>query len=349
MPEPMLDPQDLPARFASVAALEELMSRPGRGLIEDLARAPGDILVLGVGGKMGPSLARLAKRAAPERRVIGAARFSETGLAGALRGWGVETIACDLLDAAQVQALPRAPNVIYMAGRKFGSTGAEHLTWAMNALVPALVGEAFRESRIVAFSTGCVYPFVPVLEGGATEDEPAVPPGGDYAWSCVARERVFEHLSLKHGTPGRLLRLNYAIDMRYGVLHDVAVKVRDGRPIDLSTGHVNVIWQGDANAQALRCLAHATAPMSPLNVTGPETVSIRALAHAFGRLLGKEPMFTGREAATGWLNNAARAHALFGYPAVPLERMIGWTADWIAAGGASLGKETHYDARDGRF
>jgi nucleoside-diphosphate-sugar epimerase len=236
-----------------------------------------------------------------------------------------------------------------MAGRKFGSSGAEHLTWAMNVHVPALVAEAFAGSRIVAFSTACVYPFVPVTGGGATEATPTTPPPGEYAGSCVGRERMFEHFSRRHGTAGRLIRLSYAIDMRYGVLHDVARKARAGEPIDLATGHVNVIWQGDANSQALRALAQCTAPTSPLNVSGPEPTSIRALAAAFGERFGVKPVLTGAEATDAWLVDTRAAQRLFGRPEVAVETMIGWTADWIARGGASLGKDTHFDVRDGTY
>jgi nucleoside-diphosphate-sugar epimerase len=338
----------LPERFESIEHLEEVMTAPSKALVADLARAPGDIIVLGVGGKMGPTLARMAKRAAPKREVIGVARFSEPGLRSALAAAGVRTIECDLLDRAAVARLPAAPNVVFMAGRKFGSTGAEHLTWAMNALVPAIVAERFSHSRIVAFSTACVYPFVPVAGGGATEDTPTAPPPGEYANSCVARERMFQHFSHRHGTPGRLIRLSYAIDMRYGVLHDVARKVLAGEPIDLATGHVNVIWQGDANAQALRALAHCTAPTSGLNVSGP-AASVRALAAALGERFGRAPVFTGAETAAAWLVDTVAAQRLFGPPQVPLLRMIDWTADWVARGGSSLGKATHYEVRDGNY
>jgi len=339
----------LPARFESVAALEEFMTRPSPALKDALAALDGDLMVIGVGGKMGPTLARLAKRAAPAKRVVGVARFSEPGLRERLHGFGIETIAGDLLERDFVMGLPRVANVVFMAGRKFGSSGAEHLTWAMNALVPATVAEACREARIVVFSTGCVYPFVPVDGGGATEATPATPPPGDYANSCVARERLFEHGSARWGTKGRILRLNYAIDMRYGVLHDIATKVLHGAPIDLAAGHVNVIWQGDANEIALRLLGHSTAPPAPLNVSGPETLRVRALAAAFGERLGRAPVLTGSEAPTGWVVDTSACRKLMGYPRVPLERMIDWVADWVAKGGPSLGKPTHYEVRDGVF
>jgi nucleoside-diphosphate-sugar epimerase len=339
----------LPVRFESVEALEDFMTRPSDALIADLARTPGDIIVLGVGGKMGPTLARLAKRAAPAKRVMGVARFSEPGVREALVAAGVEPISADLLDRATLEKLPKAANVVFMAGRKFGATGDVPLTWAMNVQVPAMVAEVFKASRIVAFSTGCVYPFVPVKSGGASEDVPAVPPPGDYANSCVGREHMFEYFSARHGTPGRLFRLNYAIDMRYGVLHDVGRKVRDGEPIDLGMGHVNVIWQGDANSVALRCLAHATTPTTPINVTGPETIEIRWLAGEFGKLFGKAPKLTGQESPTGWLNDSSRMVNEFGRPSVPLAKMIEWTADWLARDMATLNKPTHYEVRDGKY
>lgn len=339
----------LPRGFADTAAIDDFMTRPEAALIADLKAVDGDILVLGAGGKMGPTLARLAKRAAPAKRVVAVARFTEPGVREALVAADVETIACDLLDADAVAALPRLANVILMAGRKFGSTGAEHLTWATNAILPAMVAEAFSESRLVALSTGCVYPFVDVAGPAADEATPPGPPPGEYAWSCVARERLLEHASRRHSTAGRLIRLNYAIDMRYGVLHDLARAVFSGAPIDLATCHVNVIWQGDANARILRALAHCTTPTTPLNVTGPETVSIRGLAARFGRLLGRTPVLRGSEAATAWLSDSTAAAALFGHPVVPLARMIEWTADWVAGGGASLDRPTHFEARDGKF
>jgi len=339
----------LPDRFESIEALEDFMTAPSDALVADLARTPGDIMVLGVGGKMGPTLARLAKRAAPTKKVIGVARFSEQGVREELVRAGVEAMPADLLDRAALEKLPKVANVIFMAGRKFGAAGNVPLTWAMNVQVPAMVAEVFKASRIVAFSTGCVYPFVPVESGGATEEVPPIPPPGDYATSCVGRERMFEYFSAEHGTPGRLFRLNYAIDMRYGVLHDIGRKVRDGETIDLTMGHANVIWQGDANSVALRCLAHATTPTTPINVTGPETFEVAKVAEEFGRLLGRKPKFTGKPAPTGWINNAARMVKEFGPPSVPLAKLIEWNADWVARDMKTINKPTKYEVRDGTY
>ncbi|MBS0321962.1 MAG: NAD(P)-dependent oxidoreductase [Proteobacteria bacterium] len=335
--------------FADEAALEARMTEPSAALVADLARAPGDILVLGVGGKMGPTLARLAKRAAPERRVIGVARFSEPELEAKLAAQGIECIAADLADEAALSALPDAPNVVYMAGRKFGASGDLPLTWAMNALVPGAVARRYARSRIVAFSTACVYPFVPVDGPGAAEDVAAEPPSGDYAWSCVARERAFEYHSARQDTPGRLIRLSYAIDMRYGVLHDVAQRVHAGEPVDVTMGHCDVIWQGDANTMTLRSLAHCTTPTSPLNVSGAQHVRVRELAAMFGARFGREPRFTGQEAPTAWLVDTRAMQALFGAPSVGLDTLVDWQADWILRGRRSLGKPTHFETRDGRY
>ncbi|WP_235579741.1 NAD-dependent epimerase/dehydratase family protein [Ramlibacter sp. Leaf400] len=341
-------PMSLPERFTTVAQLEDEMSRPSEALVDALRRAPGDLLVLGVGGKMGPTLARMAKRADPLRRVVGVARFSQPGLRQELEREGITCLEADLLSREALAALPDAPNVVFMAGRKFGSTGSEWLTWAMNAHVPALVAERFRRSRIVAFSTACVYPFVETGGPGAPEATPPTAPSGEYANSCVARERMFEHFSHQHRTPGRLLRLSYAIDMRYGVLHDVAQKVLRREPIDLSMGHANIIWQGEANDWALRSLAHCESPTAPLNISGPK-IAIRDVARALGERLGIEPVLQGQEAPTAWLVDCSEAFRLFGPPQVGLDRMLDWTADWVSRGGASLGKPTHYEARDGKY
>ncbi|MDP3626124.1 MAG: NAD(P)-dependent oxidoreductase [Hydrogenophaga sp.] len=346
---PFLEHMPLPERFATEADLDNFLAVPSHDLVRDMARTEGDLMILGVGGKMGPTLARLARNAMPaSRRVIAVARFSEPGVRESLHAHGIETIACDLLDRQALQALPPCPNVIFMAGRKFGGEGNLPLTWAMNALVPAMVAETFARARIVVFSTACVYPFVPINGQGAAEDLPPDPPG-EYAQSCVGRERMFEHFSHVHQTPGRLFRLSYAIDMRYGVLADVASKVWRGEPVDVTMGHVNVIWQGDANAQALRCLAAATVPTSPLNVSGPETTSIRWLAEEFARRFGKPVAITGEEAPTAWLMNTGEAERLFGYPRIPLKQMMGWVAEWVAAEQRMLGKPTKFEKRDGKY
>lgn len=343
----------LPSRFDNIEALEDFMSEPTPGLVADLAGIDGDIMVLGVGGKMGPTLARMAKRAAPHKRVIGVARFSDPSLIASLQGHGVECITCDLLDRQALERLPNVAdgvhNLVFMAGHKFGAAGNASLTWMMNVGVPMMVAETFREMRTVSFSTACVYPFVPVDGPGADEQTPTTPPAGDYANSCVGRERMFEYGSRKYGTPGRIVRLSYAIDMRYGVLHDVASKVFAGAPIELTMGCANVIWQGDANEQSLRLLAHCTAPASPINITGPTHTSVRWLAGEFGRRFGRTPVFTGQEAPTAWLEDTTQAQRLFGAPRVPMQAMIDWVADWVQRGQPSLGKPTHFSARDGKY
>lgn len=338
----------LPATIADEDALEELLSRPPQWLCDKLGGLDGDIIVLGVGGKVGPTLARMAKRAVPDKTVYGVARFSDPEIRKRLTDWGIETVACDLLDPDAVEALPKAANVIYMAGKKFGTDEDPSFSWAMNTHVPALVANAFRDSRIVAFSTLCVYPFAPVDEGGFGEEvEPG--PTGDYANSCVGRERMFSHFSRRFDTPGRLARLNYAIDMRYGVLHDIAGWVREGTPIPVGTGYASVIWQGDAVAQILGTLAHVTTPTSPLNVGGPEHMSVIMAARAFGRHFGKTPVFEGEVQPDGWYNNTLEAQRLFGYPTVPLGVMIDWVADWMQRDMPSHHKPTHYEERAGSF
>lgn len=337
----------LPHRFNDVSQLEDCLSSPSEALVNDLGRVPGDLMILGVGGKMGPTLARMAKRAAPNRRVIGVARFSEPGLRTQLEEQGVDCVSGDLLDPETLDRLPAAPNIIFMAGRKFGSTGSEWLTWAMNSHLPALVAQRFSESRLVVFSTACVYPFTET-RGAGTPESGALEPVGEYANSCVARERLFQYFSHQHQTPGRLLRLSYAIDMRYGVLHDVANKVLQHQAIDLAMGYANIIWQGDANERALRALAHCDTPTSPLNLSGPR-VSIREAAIGLGERLGIEPRLTGAEADSALLIDCTQADRLFGPPQVGLDRLLDWTADWVRRGGASLDKPTHYEARDGKY
>jgi hypothetical protein len=347
-PPRLLDPTRLPARFESVEQLDDFLSLPRQALVDDLAGLDGDLMILGVAGKMGPTLARLAKHAAPTKRVIGVARFSDASVRARLEGWGIETIAADLLERSAIEALPRVRNIVFAAGHKFGAQGNPGMTWAMNTLVPALVADVFRDSRIVAFSTGNVYPLTLVGAAAAGEATPPAPIG-EYAQSCIGRERMFEYHSVKHGTPGRMFRLNYAIDMRYGVLFDIASKVRRGEAIDLTMGYVNVIWQGDANAQALRSLCHCTTPPTPINCTGPETLSVRWLATEFGARFSVTPRFSGQEAPTALLSDTTQAAALFGYPVVPLGRMLDWVADWVAADRPSLNKPTKFEVRDGGF
>ncbi|GAC1429805.1 MAG: NAD(P)-dependent oxidoreductase [Chloroflexota bacterium] len=336
----------------SVEALDNVLAEPTQDLVDDLARLDGDLLILGVGGKMGPSLARLAvhagARAGQPRRVIGVSRFSSGEAERLLRASGVETICADLLDDEHLRALPEVRNVIYMAGTKFGTRGQEALTWTMNAYLPGRVAEKYRQARIVSFSTGNVYPFASVRAGGATEDAPTGPLG-DYAQSCLGRERVFDFFAARYAIPMVHLRLNYAIDLRYGVLLDIARAVAQGQPIDLRMGAANVIWQGDANAVALRCLTLCSTPPRVLNVTGPETVSVRWLACRFGELLGREPLFAHEEQDTALLSNAARCHELFGYPRVTLGEMISWTAHWVSIGGETLDKPTLFSEREGVF
>jgi nucleoside-diphosphate-sugar epimerase len=335
-------------------SLEEALSQPTERLCHDFAALDGDIIVLGAGGKMGPSLARMARRALlaagrNDQRVIAVARFSDPKSRALLEEAGVETIPADLSDRAQVAALPDAANVVFMAGQKFGTTDAPENTWMMNTYVPALVAERYAGAkRLVAFSTGCVYPNVTVESGGSQEDD-ATEPLGDYANSCVGRERIFTYFSKKNGTPTTLFRLNYAIDLRYGVLVDIARKVQSGEPIDVTMGYANVIWQGDANAQALQSLLQASVPPLALNVTGAEILSVRALAERFGKRFGVTPTIIGKEADTALLSNPERAYNLLGGPTLPLETLIGWVGDWISQGNRLLNKPTHYETRDGNY
>jgi len=334
------------------AELEDLLTTPTPGTIDAAARLDGDLLLLGAGGKMGPSLARLAKRsidaAGVPYRVICVSRFASGDLASRLRGHGIETIAADLLAPAQLRALPDTPNVVYLAGFKFGASGAPHHTWAMNCYLPAIVADRFRTARIVALSTGNVYPLVPVESGGATEQTPTAPIG-EYAQSCLGRERMFEYMAESRGTRSVLIRLNYATDLRYGVLLDIAQHVASGDPVDLTMGWLNTIWQGDANSVVLRSFQLCNAPPDVLNVTGPELISIRDAATRFAELLDRPATFTGSEAGSAFLSNAGRCHALFGLPAVPADMLIEWTSQWVKASLPTLGKPTHFETRDGRY
>ncbi len=334
--------------------LDLLLSEPTPATIELMRRLDGDIAILGIGGKIGPTLGRMASRAVADagvqKKIYGVSRFSEAGLEEKLETWGIDAISCDLLDRCAVGTLPDAKNVIFMAGRKFGTSGeGEALTWAMNAILPAIVAERYKASRIVAFSTGCVYPLVDSTRGGSVEaDQPD--PTGEYAQSCLARERVFEYQSGVHGTRVLLFRLNYAIDLRYGVLHDIARSVWDGRPVDNSVGEFNAIWQGDVNDWALRCLDHCTSPPSALNVTGPEIEAVSHAAEAFGRMMGRQVRYTQPASGkVGYLSNAAKAFSLFGRPRVPMDEMIRLQAEWVMAGGRTLGKPTHFEVNTGDF
>lgn len=333
----------------TVEKLENKLSEPSVPLAEDLSEIKGDILVLGAGGKMGPSLAKLAKRAVDaaglRKRIIGVSRFSNKQLQSELDNFGIETIAGDLLDESFLVELPEVKNIIYMAGTKFGTMGHEHFTWAMNAYLPGRVAEKYKDSNIVVFSTGNVYPLT--REGSTEKDETG--PIGEYAQSCLGRERVFEYFSRKHGIPMVIYRLNYAIDLRYGVLLEIAKAVWEENPIDLQMGYVNVIWQGDANEIALRSLIHCQSPPNVLNVTGPETISVKWLAEQFGEIMGKTPDFVNEPQPTALLSNTTKANQLFGHPRITLGEMIGWTAEWVKMGGVELGKPTHFQERSGKF
>lgn len=301
---------------------------------------------------MGASLARMARRATDAagvtRRIIGVSRFSNKSLPAQLNAWGIETITCDLLDRRQVARLPDAPHIIYMPALKFGSAESQSLAWAMNAYLPALVCEQFPRSRIVAFSTGNVYPLVPISSGGSRETDPPAPIG-EYGMSCLGRERIFEYFSRAHGIPVALIRLNYANEMRYGTLVDIAQKVWRGEPIALTTGYLNAIWQADANAMTLQSLAHASSPPFILNIAGKKILSIRNVAEQFGKLFHRNPKFLGKEAATAFLSNAAKSRKLFGAPRVTESQLIRWIADWTMRGGETLNKPTHFETRDGKY
>lgn len=332
--------------------LEDRLSRPGDAAIELMRRLSGDIIVLGAAGKMGPSLSRMARRASDaagaRRRVIAVSRFREAGAEAFFHEHGIETTSCDLLDEAAVMSLPDAPNVIFMAGMKFGATGNEPLTWAMNTHLPSIVCKKFRGSRIAAFSTGNVYGLVPVKSGGSREDDPPSP-AGEYAMSCLGRERMFQHFSQADGAAVSLIRLNYACDLRYGVLVDIASKVWRGEAVDVRMGWFNTIWQGDANALSLLSLAHAASPAWIVNLTGPELLSVREMAGRFAKRWSKPLKIEGTEASDALLSNASRCFASLGRPTVTADELFEMAAAWIETGGGLLGKATHFEARDGKF
>jgi nucleoside-diphosphate-sugar epimerase len=342
----------LPEVIESDAELEDVLAEPGAKDVECVSRLDGDVLVIGASGKMGPSLTRRIHRAAGRSggrtRVIAASRFSSSAGRQALASEGIETVACDLLDPDQIAALPRAPNVLFLAGRKFGTLDRTDVTWVTNTIVPARVAEHFADSRMVVFSTGNVYPLVRA-DGPAPTEETAPGPVGEYAQSCLGRERVVEFVSRERGLRALIYRLNYAVDLSYGTLVDVARHVFDGEPLDLSMGYFNAIWQGDANSYALRSLELCASPPAVLNVTGPERIGVRESAQWFGQAFGREPRFVNSEVPVALLSDSSRCRARLGEPEVPLERLRQWVAHWVSSGGASLGKPTHFEVTDGRF
>ncbi len=338
----------LPATIESVGHLEDCLSSPSEALVEYFRGLQGDVMILGAGGKIGPTMARMAWRAVDAAGVKKDVIAVDVAPLEELSSCGITTYTADLLDLESVKNLPHAENIVYMVGRKFGSTGSEWLTWAINTMLPHNVAQVFTGSRISVFSTGCVYPVVHVFTGGSTEDDPAEPVG-EYAMSCLGRERVFDYYSAEKGEKVVHIRLNYALELRYGVLVDIARKVFNGDPVDVTTGFMNGIWQGDCCDQVLRSFELASSPSEILNVTGPETLSVRWIANRFGRLLGKEAIITGEENGMGYLSNASKANALFGNPAVPIGRTIEWVADWLRGGGGVIDKPTHFETQDGKY
>jgi dTDP-4-dehydrorhamnose reductase len=339
-------------RIETEAQLEDMLSAPSEADIMMMRRTPGDIIILGAGGLMGPSLTARIKRATVaagvNRRVIAVSRFSSPRSREELHCAGVETISCDLLDRQQIAELSDCENVFFLAGRKFGSTEGADLTWAINAYVPGMVAERYRAARVVVFSTGNVYPLVKLASGGSIEGD-ALMPQGEYAQSCLGRERLFEYFAQAHSTRCLIFRLNYAVDLRYGVLVDIARKVFTGEPVNLSVAAFNVIWQGDANSYALRALELCEAPARVLNVTGPETLSTRQVAEFFAKRFRRGAVYQGEESATALLNNASLCHSLLGYPSVAALTLMEMVAHWIEVGGASLNKPTKFEVTDGKY
>jgi nucleoside-diphosphate-sugar epimerase len=336
----------------TVDRLEELLSEPTDYAVEAMGKMEGDLIILGAGGKMGPSLTKMAKRASDQagvkRRVIAVDRWPSSEQEDKLKAVGVETLKCDLLDPAELAKLPDAPNILFMVGVKFGTSGQQGLTWAINSYLPGLVCNRYRSSRIVAFSTGNVYGLVPVTGTGSVETDD-LNPVGEYAMSALGRERVFDHFSRSFGIPVTIVRLNYACEMRYGVLVDVAQKVFAEEELDLSMGYLNTIWQADSNAVTLGAFGLTETPPFLINITGKKILSIKEVAAQFGEIMGKKPILTGVECPDALLSNSSKAFALFGEPRVDEKQLIPWIADWVSKGGASLGKPTHFESRDGKF
>lgn len=341
-----------PEKIVTEEQLEELLSRPSSATIDFFKQLDGDLIFLGIAGKIGPSLAHMAKRACDQagvrKRIIGVSRFRNEAEKKQIESLGIEAIAGDLLDRGFVSGLPRVKNVFFLAGMKFGSMDNLSMTWAVNTYMPALVAEHFSASRIVAFSTGCVYPLVPIGSGGSLETDMPLPVG-EYAQSCLGRERMFEFGSKKYGTPVVLIRLNYAVELRYGVLVDIAARVKNRQEVDLSMGYFNVIWQGDANDVVLRALEHAGSPAMILNITGPGTLSVREIAEKFAGHFGVKVRLTGEEAETALLSNSTKAYGLYGEPPTPVDQVIEWIADWMKDDRRLLGKPTHFEVRDGKY
>lgn len=343
----------LSRKINSEGELDALLAAPSPELVDMMRRLDGDIIILGIAGKIGVSLGMQAieaiRQAGVEKRVYGVSRFSNPVDRAKLEDAGIITIPCDLLERSQIARLPQARNVIFLAGRKFGTQGSQPVTWAMNVIAPALAAEHFRESRIVAFSTGCVYPLRSVRQGGCTEDD-APAPVGEYAQSCLGRERIFQYYAQKHHTNLLLFRLNYSVDLRYGVLDDIGRAVWEGRPVSNAVGYCNVIWQGDVTEAALRSLELADAPCQILNVTGPEIASVEDIALAMGRIMGREVKFQlEKPGDLNYLNNAGKMFRLLGHPRIRLEELVVMQAEWIRNGGISIGKPTHFEVNDGKF
>lgn len=338
----------LPEKISTIAELDELLSRPSTELVEYIAKLDGDIMLLGAGGKIGPTIARTAKRAIDQaqvdKKVIAVARSP----LDELKAEGITALNCDLLNWKAVSELPRVKNIVYLAGRKFGSTGSEWLTWASNVMIPHNVGDIFRDANIAVYSTGCVYPVVDVATGGSVETD-RLDPIGEYASSCVGRERVFDYYANEQGARVVQIRLNYSLEMRYGVLVDIATSVFNNQPVDVTTGYFNGIWQGDCCNQTLQSFSHASSPSSVLNITGPEIFEVREMANCFGELFGKEPIIEGKENGKAYLSNATKANSLFGPPAVPIDKIIEWTAHWVKNGGENIGKPTHFETQNGKY